>query len=224
MAKIQNTAIVIFPYLFISKEFSIDDIVLRPSFRNIVDREEPAIKKQLLLIATFFRYRHNKQINAWSYYVTPLRDKKAWLILKDKLNKLTTILRYSKLSDPHNNALFSHFDYFVFEINRHLDNASEFSYYEGLINAENSVGFHIHKDLVENPFSFNYEISPLILEDLENDKYLQSFYSASNFNKREEKRLLRAMEWFNRSLAINYEVDMSDAIIHMEAGVNPFFS
>ena len=83
MAKIQNIAIVIFPYLFISKELTIDNIVLRPSFQNIVDHEEPAISKQLSLIATFFRYRSNKQINAWSYYVTRLSDKKAWLTLKD---------------------------------------------------------------------------------------------------------------------------------------------
>ena len=224
MAKIQNIAIVIFPYLFISKELSIDDIVLRPSFQNIVDHEEPVIRKQLLLITTFFRYSYNKQINAWSYFVTRLRDKKAWLTLKDKLNKLTTILRYSKLSEPRNNALFSHFDYFIFEINRlHLDDASEFQYYEGLINGENSVGFHIQRDSVKNPFSFHYEMSPLILEDLENDKYLQSFYSASDFNKREEKRLLRAMEWFNRSFATNHEVDMSDAIIHLETAFEALF-
>ena len=224
MAKIQNIAIVVFPYLFIPKELSIDDIVLRPSFQNIVDHEEPAIRKQLLLIATFFRYSSNKQINAWSYYVTRLRDKKDRLKLKDKLNKLTTILRYSKLSEPRNNALFSHFDYFIFEINRlHLNDVLEFQYYEGFINGENSVGFHIQKDSVENPFSFHYEISPLILEDLETDKYLQSFYSASDFNKREGKRLLRAMEWFNRSFATNFEVDMSDAIIHLETAFEALF-
>lgn len=219
-----NLTIVIFPYLFIQKEYNIAGITLKPSFQNIIDQEEPIVKKQLLQIAKFFRYAYNKQVNAWSYHVTHLRNKKDWFFLRDRFNRLTTILRYSKLSESRNNAFFSHFDYFVFEINHlHLDEKSEIQYYEGLLNGEYTIRFHIHKDSVENPFSFHYEMSPLILEDLENDKYLQSFFSLSGFSEREEKRLLRAMEWFNRSFVATHEVDQADAIIHLESAFEALF-
>lgn len=219
-----NLTIIIFPYLFIPKEHSIDRITLKLSFQNVIDHEEPIVKKQLLQIAKFFRYAYNKQVNAWSYYVTSLKNKKDWFSLQNRLNKLTTIIRYSKLSEPRNNALFSHFDYFVFEINHlHLDDKSEFHYYDGLLNGENTMGFHTHKDSVENPFSFHYEMSPLILEELENDKYLQSFYSLTNFNEKEEKRLLKAISWFNRSFATTHEVDHADAIIHLETAFEALF-
>lgn len=219
-----NLTIIIFPYLFIPKEHSIDGITLRPSFQNVIDQEDTIVKKQLLQIAKFFRRAYNNQINAWSYYFTYLKNKKDWFSLRDRLNKLTTVLRYSKLSEPRNNALFSHFDYFVFEINHlHLDDKSEFHYYDGLLNGENTIGFHTHKDLVKNPFSFHYEMSPLILEDLENDKYLQSFYSSTNFNEKDEKRLLKAIEWFTRSFATTREVDQADAIVHLETAFEALF-
>ncbi len=219
-----NLTIVIFPYLFLPKEYNIDGITLKPSFQNIIDQEKHVARKQLLQVAKFFRYAYNKPINAWSYYITHLRNKKDWLILRNKLNRLTTILRYSKLSNPRNNALFSHFDYFVFEINHlHLDDTSEFQYYEGLLNGQNTTEFHILKDSVENPFSFHYEMSPLVLEDIESDKYLQNFYPHISFGNKEERRLLRAMEWFNRSFATTHEVDQADAIIHLETAFEALF-
>ncbi|MFQ5788219.1 MAG: hypothetical protein ACE5H1_09595, partial [Thermodesulfobacteriota bacterium] len=185
----KNLTIVIFPYLFVSKELTIDAITIKPSFANIIEQEEPAIKEQLLTVARFFRYSYDKQINLWSYYVTHLSCKKDWELLRKRLNKFTTILRYSKLSDFPNNALFSHFDYFVFEIGKlQLDKKSDFRYYEGLLNGENTIEVCINKDKIEKPFSFHYEIHPLKLEDIENDKFLQSFYY-SDFNIQEEKRL-----------------------------------
>lgn len=219
-----NLTIIIFPYLFIPKEHKIDGITLKPSFQNAIDQEDPIVKKQLLQIAKFFRYASNKQVNAWSYYVTYLKNKRDWFSLRDRLNKLTTILRYSKLSEPRNNALFSNFDYFIFKIDDlHLDDNLEFKYYEGLLNGENMIAFHILNDSVENPFSFHHEMLPLILEDLENDKYLQSFYSLSNFNEKDEERLLKAIEWFNRSFAATHEVDQADAIIHLETAFEALF-
>ncbi|OGV98172.1 MAG: hypothetical protein A2Z59_00820 [Nitrospinae bacterium RIFCSPLOWO2_02_39_17] len=219
-----NLTLVIFPYLFLSKEYNTDGITLKPSFQNIIDQEEPIVKKQLLRIAEFFRYAYNKQVNAWSYYIAYLSNKKDWFSLRDRLNNLITILRYSNLSEPRNNALFSHFDYFIFEVNHlHLDDSSEFHYYDGLLNGENTIGFHTHKDSVGNPFSFHYEMSPLVLEDIENDRYLQKFYSHRSFSNKEEKRLLRAMEWFNRSFATTKEVDQADAIIHLESAFEALF-
>ncbi|MEW6002934.1 MAG: hypothetical protein AB1638_09860 [Nitrospirota bacterium] len=220
-----NLTIVILPYLFIPKGYNIDGLVLKPSFQNIIDKEEPLVKKQLLRIATFFRYARNKQVNAWSYHCTYLKNKENWFVLRNQLNRLTTILRYSKLSEPRANVLFSHFDYFVFEINDlHLDDTSEFQYYEGLLNGENTIGFHIHKESVENPFSFHYEISPLVLDDLDNDKYLRGLYfSQGSSNDPEDKKILRAIEWFNRSFASTKEVDQADAIIYLESAFEALF-
>jgi len=213
------------PYLFIPKEHNIDGLTLKPSFQNIIDQEEPLIKKQLLRIATFFRCARNKQVNAWSYHYTYLKNKKDWFVLRDRLNRLTTILRYSKLSDPRGDALFSHFDYFVFGINDlHLDEKSEIQYYEGLLNGVSTIGFHMYKESVQNPFSFHYEIWPLVLDDLDSDKYLQGLYSSQgSSNDPEEKRILRAIEWFNRSFATTKEVDQADAIIHLESAFEALF-
>ncbi|MEW6586853.1 MAG: hypothetical protein AB1442_14755, partial [Nitrospirota bacterium] len=72
--KVKNLTIVIFPYLFLTKEFTIDGITIKPSFKNIVEKEEPEIRNQLLRIATFFRYDYDKQINSWCFHIAYLRN------------------------------------------------------------------------------------------------------------------------------------------------------
>lgn len=218
----RQPTIIIFPYLFIAKETCFDKVVIKPSDKNLIDKEEQMIKQQLFKIASFFRI-NGRAVNQWSYCVTYLSDKKSWDTLKSSLNKFATIIRYSQLSDPNNNARFSNFDYFIFPVSKsNLDIASNIKHYEGILNGEYPVIFRTMKDSIKNPFSFYYNISPLTVGNLDDNKYLQNFYS-NHLKEKEAKRLLKAMEWFNRSFATTYELDYADAVVHLVTAFEALF-
>ncbi|MBM4065285.1 MAG: hypothetical protein FJ266_06545 [Planctomycetes bacterium] len=215
----RQPTIIIFPYLFIAKETSFDKVVIKPSDKNLIDKEEQTIKHQLFKIASFFRI-NGSPINKWSYCVVYPSNKKLQDTLKSSLNKFATIIRYSQLSDPHNNARFSNFDYFIFPLSKsNLDIASNFSYYEGVLNGEYPRIFRTTKDDIKNPVFFYYNIRPLTLDD---NKYWQNFYS-NHLKEKEAKRLLKAMEWFNRSFATTYELDYADAVVHLVTAFEALF-
>lgn len=223
--KKSNLVIVIFPYLFIQKKQTIDGLLLKPSRNEIIDEEKPLIKKQLLRIATFFRYDFDKQINMWSYHYAYLKSKKDWTALRNRLNRLSTILRFSQLSEPRSNALFSHFDYVAFQIlPEQLDNNKEHYYYVGILNGENSLEFYIHNAKIDNPFSFHHVRSPFRCEDFEKNKHVTGLYEIQRRNSEEGKGLLKAIEWFNRSFASTGEVDEADQIIHLETAFEALFN
>jgi len=51
----RQPTIIIFPYLFIAKETCFDKVVIKPSDKNLIDKEEQTIKQQLFKIASFFK-------------------------------------------------------------------------------------------------------------------------------------------------------------------------
>ncbi|HHT9104400.1 MAG TPA: hypothetical protein ACFYD7_00840 [Candidatus Wujingus californicus] len=218
----RQPVIIIFPYLFIAKETSFDKVVIKPYDANLIDKEEQTIKQQLFKIASFFRI-NGMLVQKWSYCVTYPSNKKSCDTLKSSLNKFATIIRYSQLSDPHNDARFSNFDYFIFPLSKfNLGTASNFNYYKGVLNGEYTIGFTTMKNDIKNPFSFYYNISPLTVDNLDDNKYLQNFYS-NRIKEKEAKRLLKAMEWFNRSFATIYELDYADAVVHLVTAFEALF-
>ena len=220
--KTRQPAIIIFPYLFIAKETIFDNVVIKPSDKNLIDKEEQTIKQQLFKVASFFRI-NGRPVNKWSYCVTYLSNEKSWATLKSSLNKFATIIRYSQLSDPHNNARFSNFDYFIFPVSKsNLNIASNFNHYVGVLNGEYTMIFRTMKDDIKNPFSFYYNISSLTVGNLDDNKYLQNFYS-NHLKEKEAKRSLKAMEWFNRSFATTYEMDYADAVVHLVTAFEALF-
>ena len=83
----RQPTIIIFPYLFIAKETCFDKVVIKPSDKNLIDKEEQTIKQQLFKIASFFKI-NGRPVNKWSYCVMYPSNKKSWDTLKSSLNKI----------------------------------------------------------------------------------------------------------------------------------------
>lgn len=216
-----NLVIVIFPYLFVYDGLQVDDLQIKPLFEETVKSEAAGIKNVLLKIAKFFRFERDRQIFKWSYLITRIGSKEEWRELKQKLDKLATVLRYDELSDIRKSGQFSNFDYFMFEIPKAQNKVKDFEYYEGVLNGEKGFSFHLTKGEVANPYRYPHNINPLILEKVSARPLFQMFYvlSSQYLSKTEEARLLKAMEWFNRSFSGTGEVDASDAVVQMETAL-----
>ena len=69
---------------------------------------------------------------------------------------------------------------------------------------------------------FHYDITPLIIEDIENNNFYQSIYSSLLIKRKEKERLLKAIEWFNSSFT-SKELDDAGGIIHLETAFEALF-
>ena len=221
-SKTKNLTIIIFPYLFIHDKdgIEVDDLVIKPSYKENVDKESESVKTELTNVAKFFRHGKNWQITHWSYTIVYLRSKNDRNKVNQALYKFVTVLRFSELRDLRDQAKFAHFNFFVFEIPR-LNAGKEFSHYEGILNGESYFSFYVRKSEVENHFAPSQRIDPLILsrEHIQNGKYVQFMYSKVLKDK-DESKILRAMEWFNRSFSHDGRgVDWSEAILNLHTAL-----
>jgi hypothetical protein len=219
----KNLVIIIFPYLFIYERegFEINKLKIKPSYKENVENEEEQVKKHLLNIAKLFRFGRSQQIFQGSYTFTKVSNTKQWEHLKNELNKLTTILRFSQLSDLKEHSSFEHFNYFVFEITgEQLAADNDFAYYRGILNGESSFNFYFLKGAIHNPYIPQTELHPLVLtvNQIKKNNYFKTFYFYKNFilKNDEDRKILRAMEWFNRSYShYGRGVDLSEAVLNV---------
>lgn len=137
-----------------------------------------------------------------------------------EVNRLATILRFSKLSQHDLNIHFSHFNFYVFEINkRQLENKDMCNRYYMLINGQGSHCFFVKNGKLLNPIiQLKPHHSETITDDEQTEIIKKYYLSFSFFVTDEEKeRFLRAMEWYNRSLLIRPEVDKCESVLNMTA-------
>ncbi len=221
--KNKNLIIVIFPYLFISQKdgIIIEDLCIKPSFNECIDKEDEKIKTHLLNIARLFRFGDNKQISHWSYLITQVGNRLEFEYLKEKLDKFAAILRYTKLQEINGGTHFCQLNYFIFEIAGDsgitIDN---FAYYRGILNGNMEVNFHLRDAIATRAYFPIEEISPLIVDInvIKNNEFFKTFYEHSKllFKDNEDRKILRSMEWFNRSFSHNaIGLDLSEAIINV---------
>jgi len=223
----KNLVIIIFPYLFIYEKegFEIDKLKIKPSYKENVESEKEEVKKHLLNIAKLFRFGRGQQIPRWSYTFTKVSNTKQREHLKNELNKLTTILRFSQLSDLKEHSKFDHFNYFVFEITaEQLTADNDFAYYRGILNGESSFNFYFIKGAIHNPYIPQTELHPLVLtvNQIKENNYFKTFYFYKNFilKNDEDRKILRAMEWFNRSYShYGRGVDLSEAVLNVHTAI-----
>jgi len=223
----KNLVIIIFPYLFIYEKegFEVDKLKIKPSYKENVENENEEIKKHLINIAKLFRFGRGQQIFGWSYAFTKVSNPKQWWDLKNKLNKLTTILRFSQLSDLKEHSKFDHFNYFLFEIpGEQLVADKDFAYYRGILNGESSFNFDFIKGEAHNPYIPQTELHPLILtvNQIKENDYFKTFYFYKSFilKNDEYRKILRAMEWFNRSYShYGRGVDLSEAVLNVHTAI-----
>lgn len=224
--KSKNLAVVIFPYLFIHNEEGIDfdGIILKPSYTKVIDNEKRKIKEQVLRIASIFKFGVNKQVNQWSYFTFYINSNDQWKQIEQKLNKFVNLLKFSELKDLKDHAKFDQFNYFLFEITRFNLNQKENYFYNGILNGESSYSFHFRDQIIENPYIPTSSTYPIIFskDQLSNNSYFHSFYGFSKqlFHGGEEKKILKSIEWFNRSFShYSRGVDLSEAIINMQTAL-----
>lgn len=219
--------IIIFPYLFIYEKdgIEIDGFSIKPSYRENVDKEIEDVGSHLLNIAKLFRFGRSQQIFQWSYAITYVASLKQWENLKDKLKKISAVLRFSQLSDLKENSKFDHFNYFVFKITgEQLNGGDDFIYYQGILNNESAFNFHLHKGKTNHPYMPQTEVHSLVLttNQIKENDYFKAFYLYGNFLLKhdEDKRILRSIEWFNRSYShYGRGVDLSEAILNVHTAL-----
>jgi hypothetical protein len=102
-----------------------------------------------------------------------------------------------------------------------LERKSDYEYYECIINGQAKIHFDIRKGKVSVPY-FQYDITPLIMENIENNNFYQSIYSSLLLKRKEKERLLKAIEWFNSSFT-SKELDGAGGIIHLETAFEALF-
>lgn len=225
--KNKNLVIIIFPYLFLHEKegFEIEKLQFKPSYKENVENEKKEVKKHLLNIAKLFRFGRNQQIFQWSYTLTEVSTPKQWENLKDELNKLTTVLRFSQLSDLREHSKFDHFNYFAFEITGEQSVANkDFAYYRGILNGESSFNFYLGKGETHNPYLPQTELHPLVLtvNQIKENDYFKTFYFYKSLilKNDEDRKILRAMEWFNRSYShYGRGVDLSEAVLNVHTAI-----
>ena len=222
----ENLVIVIFPYLFIYDKggLEFDGLKIKPSYRENVDNEDGRIKNHLLNIVKLFRVGKNQQISHWSYIVSSLKTYKKWEELKNKLNKFSNIARFSQLRALENYDRFDLFNYFVFEIPKDQSSTGAFIHYLGVLNGENSINFYLEGNKADNFYFSNKNIRPAFLtaEQITGVEYFQIFYNYPGmlFSTGEAQKILRAIEWFNRSFSHDGRgVDSSEAILNIETAL-----
>ena len=200
---------------------NVADISLRPATEAEVKKESNIIKTALLDLAECFRLHYNGRLSCWSFAVTHVRSKKEWMTLRQKFDKLTCILRYIKFSSLREEASFSHFNYYMLEVDKRLIGSHDNKYYDCVLNGIHTVGFSKHADKVYKPYVLRHIETPFTLyaDNLANNNIYQQFYGNSSLSGKDTKKFLRAFEWFNRSFLEVQEVDYSHAVIHLQTAM-----
>lgn len=213
--------IVFFPFLCLDKPLSGGDIVLRPPTKAEITKESKLTKSALFDLAECFRLHYEGRLPCWSFVVSHVQNKEEWNTLRQKIDKLTCVLRYIKLSTLREDASFSHFNYYILEVDKRLIGSKDNKYYDCMLNGIHTVGFSKHADKVYKPYVLRQIETPFTLyeDDLTNNHIYQQFYGNSSLSEKDAKKFLRAFEWFNRSFLEVQEVDYSHAVIHLQTAV-----
>lgn len=221
---LRRSTLIIFPYLLLQNGLKVGGLDVKSSESKFVDKEPTLHKKGLNQIMQFFLEDDNAPVSEFSYITTPLRNIKKysrkWQGLMKQVNKLSTVLRFYKLSQPNPNIHFSHFNFYVFEIHKEqLENKDQYNRYYMLINGQGSHCFFVKDNKVLNPtIQFKPHHSETISED-EQTEIFKEYYLFFRFFMTDEEndRFLKAMEWYNRSLLIRPEVDRCESVLNMTA-------
>jgi|GEM_PF-3192250 len=215
-------AIIIFPYLFIREEegLEVDELKIKSSHKENISKEEERAKNHLLNIVKLLKSVGKEGIPTFSYSFTKISNINELENLKEKLNKLANILRFSQLKNLKERASFEHFNYFIFLT------FTEKNYYIGFLNGESRFEFYIidGKPYVEGKLYNIYNIDTLVLsaKQIKEDPYFKIFYTHkdSHLKDNEKKKILRAIEWFNRSYShYGRGVDLSESVLNIHTAI-----
>lgn len=215
-----NLVIFVFPYLFLDKEWDLGDYKLKPSYTSLVSKESGRLRGHLDKIARSFRLRNTNLINQYTYGWATIHDKKEWDGLKSFLDNISTILRYQELSDEKSGANYSNFDYVVFEIYRPMSRY-KISFYEGVLNGKNRIPIHYP----ETKFCPNLDMRPYVyITESKGQALSHLIYMTGAFHSTdEEKRILRALDWFNKSFKPDPEIDDAERFMNLAIAFEALF-
>lgn len=215
-----NLTIFLFPYLFLDKELELDGYKLRPSYTTIFRKESSRVKGHLTKIAKSFKYRNTPFINQYTYGWITLHNKNEWQKLREFLDTFSTLLRYQELSE-NNGAMYSNFDYAIFEINRPMSNR-KIEFYQGYLNGEHPLNIHYP----ETKYCPNFDFRPHIVSTERDSKIFSHLFTLwKMYHAEEEKnRITRALSWFSRSFKNDPEVDDFERFISIAVSFEALFN
>jgi len=230
MKQIKNQFIIIFPYFSIDElnGIEIDGFHIKPAYMQSILKENALLRFHLLNIAKIFKYGNNYQIAYFSYSIFEYKNTKQYETLKEKLNKLISILRFSQICDLKGFTSYDNFNYFLFDLywyrKTELENKRIIYHYKGMVNGESEYDFNIENNTAQKPYiSYNvwmpYEITAKSVIEHE---YIKKFYYVPDllFKGNELAKILRAIEWFNRSFShYGRGVDLSEAILDIHTAL-----
>lgn len=220
----QKVTIIIFPHIIFQNGLRVDGLEIKSSENKFLKKESTLYKQGLNQIKQFFFDNNNIPVSKFSYITTHVRYipryKKEWLELIKDIDRFTSVLRFSKLSQENPNIHFSHFNFYVFEItSKQLENKDKINRYPMLINGQSVHYFFVEDSKVLDPYKQLKPHQTITLSDEEQTDIFNNYFFIFTMylTDKEKERFLKAIEWYNRSLLIRPEIDRCEAVLNMTA-------
>jgi hypothetical protein len=225
----QAKVIALFPYLFFESETvtCIDGLVLKSSYKNNIDGEEKEVAEFLIAVAKCFRAARDKEfpIGYWSYAVLDIGTHQEFDDSIKMIGQIADVLRFIALSKKEQRAQYANFNFWMFQLDPRMKLNGEYVYLESFMNGVLRNGFNVKEGIATNPFLPEENVTPEVIlsSDLDNNFYFSAIYIDHNALFKEplsRQKIIRAIEWFNRSFSHGQRgVDSSEAITNMHSAL-----
>ena len=221
--------IALFPYLFLESETEvrIDDLSFKSPYESVLKAEDKETRDALLAVRKCFRASRTAEfpVSYWSYSILNVSNQQEFDDIVKRVSRVADILRFIKLSSDQNHSHYSNFNYWVFQLNPPFKLDGEYAYVEAFLNGLTRNSFNMKKGVVVNPYlpQENLSPQPIHKNELENNKRFNCLYVSHSFLFKEpiaRQKVLRAIEWFNRSFSHGERgVDLSEAVTNMHSAL-----
>lgn len=220
---------VAFPYAVLDStaELVIEEVPLKAACERNLAAEDKQTRDALMTARKCFSQHRVQQapVQYWTYSLLTVTDGLKSKDQLDRLNRIANILRFVYLSGEPNGTEFENFNYWIFPLDAGLVVDSEYIYVEGLLNGLVPCGFDIKNGVASNPFLPPEYLSPqpIRVQELEENQFFSSLCRNHNslfFEPEARQKVIRAIEWFNRSFShTGRGVDASEAILNMHTAL-----
>lgn len=224
------STIIIFPYLYLENGLEMEGLKINTSDSKFIDAESEFNKDILNIIIQFFLEGNKQSVTKFSYITTPLPYIKRyygdWRDLIGRIRNIQTLIRFYMMIRHDLNIYFSHFNFFIFTLDRtRFYEKHDLKRFFTTINGQGSHYFFIEYEKVINPLIQLMPHYPIIINENDQKIIIEEYYLMLKFFMipDEYDRVLKAMDWFNRSLVMRPEIDRCEAVINMTIAFESLF-
>lgn len=216
-------AIIIFPYLDISKKSSIQNFTIKNS--SCVTEESKEDQSILRALISVFRDFDNNAFLQWSYIIQDEVDSNSYSKLIKFCKEISTVLRYIRISEDVETQRsvkdsFGQFNFFSFALQRDFTKEGYYTV-AGFLNGIKKNNFHFTNGKVSerSRYRSTYRIQtkeiPNVEQHLLSKPMYKILFTKDRIDVEERNQIISSLEWFNRSFINREEVDESEAILNM---------